>query len=77
MQTEICHIANVKSFEDWNTNQESTVGRIWKHRVKIYNQKRNYYLIEMIDGRLRLCADELEAFAVARNFDINYFIEPV
>lgn len=68
------HLANIMQFNDWNTKQESTIGRIFVQG----RGKSRKHLILWLNGREEECgANYYDACATARNANTCNFIEPV
>ena len=70
------HLANIMRFNDWNTRQESTVGRIMEEGR---GEKKRVF-IEWVGGLIRLEPIEgnyQDACRTALNADTWHFIRPI
>ncbi|WP_196428087.1 hypothetical protein [Neisseria polysaccharea] len=70
------HLANIMRFNDWNTRQESTVGRIMEEG----RGKNKRVSIKWIGGLTRQQAVEgnyQDACRIALNADTWHFISPI
>ena len=70
------HLANIMRFNDWNTQQESTVGRIMEEG----RGKKKRVFIEWVGGLIRVEPIEgnyQDACRTALNADTWHFIRPI
>lgn len=68
------HVANIMRINDWNTNQESTVGRIF---AQGRGKSRKHLILWLDGGEEEYGANYYDACAAARNANTWNFIEPI
>ena len=68
------HVANIMRINDWDTNQESTVGRIF---AQGRGKARKHLILWLNGGEEEYGANYYDSCAAARKADKWNFIEPV
>lgn len=68
------HVANIMRINDWNLNQESTVGRIF---AQGRGKSRKHHILWLDGKKEEFGANYYDSCAAARSANIGNFIEPV